>query len=115
MSATNSCQFEPTADPNVAYCPTGLQVLISADNLILLSNAPDVRDAPLVLPRGVETQIATFAAKGTVRSPGSTAASDEPPVDASLAATQPGATHTLTAWHREVNPVRLRNAGFGTL
>ncbi len=62
--ATFTCQFEPTADPAAAYCPTGMQVLITASNLTLLSYAPNIRDAPLVLPRGVETPVATFTAKG---------------------------------------------------
>lgn len=62
--ATYTCQFEPTADPAVAYCPTGMQVRVTAENLTLLNNARDVREAPLVLPRGVETPIATFAARG---------------------------------------------------
>lgn len=62
--ATYTCQFEPTADPSVAYCPTEMQVRLTAANLALLGHAPDIRDAPLVLPRGVETQVATFTAKG---------------------------------------------------
>lgn len=62
--ATYTCQFEPSADPGVAYCPTGMQVRITAANLILQINAPDIRDVPLVLPRGVDTQVATFTARG---------------------------------------------------
>jgi hypothetical protein len=62
--ATYSCEFEPTSDPAVRYCPTGMQVLVTGTNFALMINAPSVRDAPLLLPRGVETQVGTFTAKG---------------------------------------------------
>ena len=62
--ATYTCTFEATADPAVAYCPTEMQVRITGSNLTLQVTAPTVREAPLALPRGVETKVATFTAKG---------------------------------------------------
>lgn len=63
--ATYTCTFEPASDPNIRYCPAALQTDVRADNLGLLVTVPSAAaPARIALPRGVETQVATFRANG---------------------------------------------------